>query len=319
MPITNSEELVGTFAGERTRRGDWFIGYLREGATIVGTADQSEIQRGQCYRFFGRTVNHERFGLQFNFTGFIEQRAPGKAGIVEYLTRNCPGIGKKIAEQLFEMFGEKTVEELRTNPAGCMAAIPRLTEEVAEQAAEILRGLEKFEVSKIELMEMFGRRGFPRNAADLAIKKWGPSASRMIRRNPYLTMKLPRVGFTRADELYLDLDGNPERIKRQALCAWHALETDNEGHTWFLASTIADHLRKKIGGAVARPDKATKLAVRAGLLAVHQDDAGKVWYANRRRADNEATVAAKLLELRTTANHWPHDVDGVSEHQAGGL
>ena len=319
MSPSNSKELVGTFAGERTRRGDWFIGYLREGTTIVGTAEQAEIQKGRCYRFFGRTVKHERYGLQFNFTGFIEHRAPGKAGVVEYLTRNCPGIGPKIADQLFEKFGERAVEELRTNHAGCVDAIPKLAMDVAESAAEILKGLEKFEASKIELMEMFGRRGFPKNAADLAIKKWGPSAARLIRRNPYLTMKLPRVGFTRADELYLDLDGNPQRLKRQALCAWHALESDPEGHTWFPASKIAEHLKAKIGGAVAQPIKATKLAVRAGLLSVHQDESSRTYYANRSRADNEATVAAKLLELRTTTNQWPHNVEGVSEHQAGGL
>lgn len=320
MPATtNSTEITGQFAGEQVRREDWVIGTLADGTKIRGIAEPSSLKRGDWYKFFGEIETHPRFGDQFAFSGFIESTPADAAGIIEYLTRNCVGIGNGIARQLYDSFGAEAVERLRTNPEACVEEVPRLTLDVAAQASDTLKGIAKHESAKIELIGLFQGRYFPKNAIDQSIKRWGPSASRLIRKNPYLTMQLKGVGFTKADQLYLDLGGSKDRLKRQTLCVAHFLETDTEGHTWFPASKIVDHLRSEIGGARANATKALRLGLRAKLLATCQDEKGGVWYTAADRAAAEATITRKLVELQDAECRWPFDISGISDHQSAGL
>lgn len=315
-----TEELIGTVAGERTRRDDWVLLMLRDGSTISGIAEPGSVRAGAAYRFFGRWREHPRFGRGFEFVGHVEHREPGRAGVVEYLTRNCQGVGKALAGRVWDAYGEEAVERLRTDPEAVAAEIRTFPLHVALAAAETLKAKAATESAQIELIELFSGRGMPRSLVATLLEVYGPSAPRRVRDNPYALMQFRGVGFTRADQLYLDLGHSVGRLKRQSLCAWHALESDNEGHTWFPRAKIEEGLREKIGPRLADPARAIDLAVRAGVLATRRDHEGTAWYAPADRARAEQTVRDRLVALSMAPeNHWPRGIAGVSEHQADGV
>jgi hypothetical protein len=127
----------------------------------------------------------------------------------------------------------------------------------------------------------------------------------MIRQNPYRLMQFRGVGFKRADALYLELDGNPARLKRQGLCAWHAVASNSDGDTWFYKQQIVTALGGAISGADIRPEKAMEFCDRSGLLSVIRTDGvegdphwdGSVaWLAEGRKARNETRLASYIVE-----------------------
>ena len=58
-----------------------------------------------------------RYGLQFEMESYEEVIAPGKNGIVAYLSSGLiEGIGKKLAAQIYDKFGEDTLNILDREP-----------------------------------------------------------------------------------------------------------------------------------------------------------------------------------------------------------
>lgn len=326
MAQTATQEIVGTFVGERFRKEDWFVGSLKDGTTIVGNADRSEIRAGRTYRFFGEIVEHERFGQQFKFSGFLEEREAGEAGVVKYLSETCDGIGKVLAKRLYDRYGDETIDLLQDEWQRVQFEVPGLKADVAEAAAAALKRDAKFRRARVELIDMFAGRPFPKSLIKRLIDEYGPSAPAKVRRNPYLLMKQKRVGFGLADQLYLDLGGNPGRRKRQTLCLWDAFQRDSNGHTWFTYTQAREILNEKIGGAKADTRSAVDLGVRSKLLAIRGEEITCLWLTSADRDMDEERIVSQIRLLQTARNRWPQqfdvsteDGDGkISEHQADG-
>ena len=94
------EEISGEFVDEFVSRGEsdnrWVVGEIkkttdssqqnqRRRTTVVGNALSGELRPGLQYRFFGRFVQHERFGLQFKFSSFVVESPRDRIGTILYL------------------------------------------------------------------------------------------------------------------------------------------------------------------------------------------------------------------------------------------
>jgi exodeoxyribonuclease V alpha subunit len=336
------EELVATFRGERMRWDETVLAHIElPGAaaatsiddlfdvgpnltTIKGPAETDELQYGLAYRFYGKweTYKSKSSGVderQFHFHTFVRVQPHGRGGTIRYLM-SSPGIGQKTAEVLWEKFNGRAVEILRQTPEVAVAAVglSHFTIERATEAAEFLRDEQSMEGCTIDLLDVLSGRGFPKSVAKKAVRKWGNKAAEVIRRCPYRLMAFRGVGFLKTDAMYMDLGLPPAKIKRQAYCAWHAVASDTEGHTWYPVSVIEKGIRQKVGGTAACPPAALKLAKRGKLLATRRDSRAMLWVADARKAAAEAKlaefVAAALLERH---DEWPgsSEIDGLSEHQ----
>ena len=166
----------------------------------------------------------------------------------------------------------------------------QFTKSKAERAAEYLKQQIALEGCTIDLIDLLGGRGFPKETAKRAVKEWGNWVPKLIRKSPYVLMRFRGCGFLGCDRMYQDLGGNPARLKRQALCAWYILAqaTATSGNTWHPVAAHKEGLAKFIGGAKVRGLPAARLAKRAGLIASRKDDQGNVWLADARKARNEA-------------------------------
>lgn len=339
------EEITATIIDERFRFGEGDEPTVILDATgaaegtaapcrfaLKGKAENGDPAKHMTYRFYGRWTNYtnQRTGdteRQFHFKTFVKATPLGRAGVIKYLTA-APGIGPSIARQLWEKFESNAVKILREQPDVAAAAVERLSLAVAETAAAYLHKEKSLEDCTIATIDLLEGRGFPKSVAKKAISEFGNRAADIIRQNPYLLMRFRGCGFKRADALYLDLGLPPAKLKRQALCAWHHLARNTEGHTWHYQQVVDVGLKQSIGGAEVRVGKAVQLATRAGLLcAMWTDgvngepsiDGDCQWLAEGRKARNEWRLAEYVREAMRDTADWPEDSGEVrsqlSDHQ----
>ncbi|MBS0202301.1 MAG: AAA family ATPase [Planctomycetes bacterium] len=325
-----------------------------ETVSVKGDADPNEFVQGLGYRFWGKSEKPNEFGKQFAFKQLKRDEPHSRVAVVGYLTRFATGIGPVFASQLWDAFGTDAVRVLRTDPDRAALAIG-IPASRARDASQALNCDGQNEDLKLELVQLFDGRKFPKKLIEIVIKKWGLSAPQRIRRDPFtlLVNRLPGCGFARCDRLYVDLGLPLDRLKRQFACIWKSLKDDGDGHTWHPIDVAAKAVMQGVSGLTEGKlnwQRAVRLGVRAGWLRVRKDDAGKWWIAEAKRADNEASVAADMRRLmgssgakseelvtetlRSIGNHeepaigetntnlsccpsWPDpdDISGLTDHQ----
>lgn len=325
--MADVEELVGEFDWERNVFIDndperrTIVGLLIDGTVIKGKAKRGTLQYGLTYRFSGRWTNHPRWGRQFHFNGFTLSQPAGQRGVTLYLSR-AAGIGPAIAEAIWDAFGDESLRILRDDPERVADAIPGLSVETAQGAADRFAAESTTESTMVELVGLLAKRGFPRTLPDRCFERWGASAPDVIREDPYVLTTFHGVGFLLCDRLYLELGGDPAAINRQGMCLWHAVRSDVNGHTWHLFNTIAHYLKQSISGADLAPEEALDWAVENNLL-VTRTEAGCLWVAEARLAAHEMRIADCVRESEFETPIWPSiqwsddEDDGLpTRHQA---
>ena len=293
---------------------------VKPAVTVKAECPPDELVQGLSYRFYGSWTTHDKYGKQFAARTYIRCQPHGKGGVIRYLQTTCAGcgLGRVTAEKLWEKFQGDAVRILREDPGVAVAAVgmPHFTEEKATAAAAVLKEESALEAVSIDLIDLLGGRGFPRDTAKKCVQEWGNRGALLVRKNPYLLMRFRGCGFALTDKLYLEQGGNPAALKRQALCAWYALARDTEGHTWYRPEFVQMGLAGRIAGAQVRPLDAMKLAKRAGIMATIQDAMGQVWVAEGKKARNERTVAEAVEVMLAAKCRWPETAGlDCTEHQ----
>ncbi len=291
------------------------------GVIVKSDCPEGELVGGLSYRFYGHWVEHDRHGRQFVAKTFVRVQPHGKAGVIRYITTTCAGygVGHATAQKLWDKFQGDAVRILRESPEVAAAAVgmQHFTDAKAAAASEVLKEESAIESTHIDLIDLLGGKGFPRDTAKKAVAEWGNRAAILIRKNPYLLMRFRGCGFLRTDQLYLDQGGRPAALKRQALAAWYAVARDTEGHTWHRPEVVEGGIRGRVAGADVKPVAAMLLAKRAKMLSVMRNGDGIPWLAESRKADNERTIAEHVRAMLEAPVQWP-EVDrlDISEHQA---
>lgn len=341
--MARQREIKFVFRGERIvfQNGDGsprviiadaeLVGGDDDGARIAlkGEAEDGELREGLTYRGFGYTkpYRNKRTGIteeQFCFDSFVLETPANEESIVAYL-QQCKGIGPFTARTMFDKWGSDAVRMLRESPQDVSSAIPRLKIDRAIEASEFLQKFERIERTKMDLLGLLHGRGFPKKTVDKIVTQYGPRAAELIRRNPYRLMEFNGCGFLKADKLYLELGPKPPiqamkhaaKMKRQALCVWHAIASNGSGDTWHHQNVAKRSLEKNIAGTEVKFERALKLAVRSGML-VERFEMGSRWLAETQKANAEERVARYVTEARqeihasgdATECLWP-DVDSL--------
>src|SRR5699024_3181346 len=70
------------------------------------------------YRFEGKLVMHEKFGLQFRANNYKQVLPHEEGSLTKYLSSNkFPGIGKKAATTIIDELGLNALDVLKESPA----------------------------------------------------------------------------------------------------------------------------------------------------------------------------------------------------------
>lgn len=179
------------------------------------------------YRLNGHWAKHPRHGLQFEVEGYEEVISHTKEGIIGYLASGqIKGVGRKIAELIYDTFGQDTLEILDREPEKLMA----------------VRGISKKRLQKIcdsylatrgarDVIAFLSPHGVTANRAIKIYREYGKDTMDIIRNHPYRLVEMAGIAFKTADKLAMSLGlpaVSPERVDEALMYA--IAEAEVEGH-----------------------------------------------------------------------------------------
>ncbi|MDY5444717.1 MAG: ATP-dependent RecD-like DNA helicase, partial [Lactobacillus amylovorus] len=86
--------------------------YSRDEIKVTGNF--GDIQISASYRFEGKLVMHEKFGLQFRATSYKQVLPHEEGSLTKYLSSDkFPGIGKKAANTIIDELGLNALDILK--------------------------------------------------------------------------------------------------------------------------------------------------------------------------------------------------------------
>ena len=95
--------------------------------TITFTGYFFDLNEDDTFIFYGESVNHPRYGFQFQVTNYEKVKPTDKDGIAEFLTSDLfPGIGEKLAKSIVDVLGVDALDRILKEPE-CLNLVPRLT------------------------------------------------------------------------------------------------------------------------------------------------------------------------------------------------
>lgn len=179
------------------------------------------------YRLNGHWTKHPRHGLQFEVEGYEEVISHTKEGIIGYLASGqIKGVGRKIAELIYDTFGQDTLEILDREPEKLMS----------------VRGISKKRLQKIcdsylatrgarDVIAFLSPHGVTANRAIKIYREYGKDTMDIIRNHPYRLVEMAGIAFKTADKLAMSLGlpaVSPERVDEALMYA--IAEAEMEGH-----------------------------------------------------------------------------------------
>ncbi|MGL5540594.1 MAG: AAA family ATPase, partial [Erysipelotrichaceae bacterium] len=207
---------------------------------ITMTGSIAHLKKDVSYRFSGKVVQHERYGIQFQVESAEVLIEDLSGYLVTYFSsENFKGIGKKTAMMMVEALGEDAVHRLRENPA-LLEELPFLNE---KKRLAIMEGLQKDELD--DTQAFLTSLGLNWRICTIIKMNYPTNTIPLIKENPYrMVPEVSGIGFATADKIGQKLhfqEDHPFRLYAMV----YALFSDacfQSGHTYFERSFVEQTL-----------------------------------------------------------------------------
>ncbi|MFC6255320.1 ATP-dependent RecD-like DNA helicase [Secundilactobacillus hailunensis] len=182
------------------------------GDEIVVTGNFADVAEEMPYRFFGKLVEHPKYGQQFQADNYQNEAPTTKEGIVQYLSGDdFPGLGKKTAEKIVALLGLTAIDQINQDPS--VLDPLNLKTEVKQTLIDNLTSNNGVEQIIIGL----NGYGFGSRLASVIFERYKEKTLQVIQENPYqLVEDINGVSFKRADQIADQLGigtQSPQRIQ----------------------------------------------------------------------------------------------------------
>ncbi|MBQ8299855.1 MAG: ATP-dependent RecD-like DNA helicase [Clostridia bacterium] len=179
------------------------------------------------YDMQGRWSKNARFGIQFEVENYSEVIIPTKEGVIGYLSSGqIKGIGPKIAERIYDEFGDLALEVLDKEPQKLLS-ISGITESKLKKICDsylMNRGAR-------DVIAFLSPYGITANKAVRFYKEYGKKAIETVKNHPYKLCEISGIGFLSADKIALSMGTNPLDPRRVDEGLLYTLaEAEGRGH-----------------------------------------------------------------------------------------
>ena len=221
---TNSEELTPFLDKIIT-----FTGYFHELNDI------------DTYLFFGKMVEHPKYGTQFNVTSYERCKPEEKDAIVEFLTSGLfKGIGEKKAKSIVDVLGKDTLSIILEHPDN-LILIPGITKKNIDTLHNKLKEYE----SSYETVLYLSNLGFSTKDSMLVYNYYKDRVKEIIHDDIYqLEYSIYELSFKKIDSIALKngvLKDSFIRIKAAILYIMEEV-SNAYGHSYFFYDEIFGYL-----------------------------------------------------------------------------
>lgn len=220
----------GAFTKSICHKKGFFIGLIG-GVTCLGNIP--EPKRGARYELKGEFKHSIRYNeWQFCFQSF-QEFCDERTGLMEYLIREAPGVGPKVAAQLTAKFPERLLQVLAREPGKLDGFSFSLKQR------EALSLWAQGQLANAEIKEKLYGIGLLPAQVRRILEKYGGNAEHKIRQDCFALTEIHGFGFITVSKI-ADLvgvpDHDPGRLRAGLLYAFEKL-TD-QGHTCISAKEL---------------------------------------------------------------------------------
>jgi len=175
--------------------------YLSKTITITGYF--ADINENENYILEGETVNHPKYGFQFNVLESSKIKPEDKDGIVEFLSSGLfKGVGEKLALKIVDTLGDDALTLILEDMNNLMR-VPKIS---YKKALAIYETLCKYDESH-KIIVYLNEIGFSNKEALLIYNVYKDNTLRIIENNIYrLLDDIKELSFSKIDKIGLSLN-----------------------------------------------------------------------------------------------------------------
>lgn len=217
--------------------------------TVTFTGYFHEINESDIYLLNGEFVNHYKYGEQFNVSNYERLKPEEKDSIVEFLTSGLfKGIGKKKAEKIVSVLGDKTLDIILEQPDNLLL-IPTITKKNVDILHTTLLEYESSYTTILELTDL----GFNTKDSMIIYNKYKQKTMDIIDKNLYtIYFDIKDISFKNIDRIALSNDYDKMDSRRISACIYYVFEelTNTIGNSYYNINDIYNYTNKVIGSSV---------------------------------------------------------------------
>lgn len=213
---------------------------------ITFTGYFHELNDMDTYLFYGKLVNHQKYGEQFQVDSYERCKPEEKNSIIEFLTSGLfKGIGEKKAKAIVDVLGKDTLKVILENPDN-LILIPGVTKKNIET---LHNKLQEYEAS-YETILYLGELGFSTKDAMIVYNFYKNKTKQVIEENIYKLVKdIYNLNFKKID--FIALKNGIEKdsmIRVEASLIYIMNEvSDAYGHSYYYKEELSSLLPRVIG------------------------------------------------------------------------
>lgn len=179
------------------------------------------------YEMRGHWSKNPKHGIQFEVEGYDEVIIPTREGIIAYLSSGqIKGIGPKMAERIYDAFGNMALEVLDKEPEKLLT----------------ISGISPGKLKKIcdsylanrgarDVVAFLSPHGITPNRAVKLYKEYGDETMQIVKNHPYKLCKIAGIGFKTTDKIAMSMGFDrlsPERVDEGIL--YTLTDAEGRGH-----------------------------------------------------------------------------------------
>lgn len=213
---------------------------------ITFTGYFHELNDMDTYLFYGKLVNHQKYGEQFQVDSYERCKPEEKNSIIEFLTSGLfKGIGEKKAKAIVDVLGKDTLKVILENPDN-LILIPGVTKKNIET---LHNKLQEYEAS-YETILYLGGLGFSTKDAMIVYNFYKNKTKQVVEENIYkLVQDIYNLNFKKID--FIALKNGIEKdsmIRVEASLIYIMNEvSDAYGHSYYYKEELSSLLPRVIG------------------------------------------------------------------------
>lgn len=232
------ERLVYPQSVRTIRPGSYMVAIYRPCDKLKDSAGNtvSQIKAvGYClptasnlrYNMEGHWSKNAKHGLQFEVETYEEVIVPTREGVIAYLSSGqIKGIGPKIAERIYDAFGDMTLEVLDKEP-------DRLLSVSGISQAKLKKICDSYIANRgaRDVVAFLAPHGITPNRAVKLFREYGAETINIVKNHPYRLCEMAGIGFHTADKIAAEMGFDALSTERvDAGLLFTLTEAEGRGH-----------------------------------------------------------------------------------------
>lgn len=242
------------------------------GRTITFTGYFHELNNIDTYQLYGKLVNHEKYGEQFQVESYERCKPEEKDSIVEFLTSGLfKGIGEKKAKAIVDVLGKDTLKIILETPDN-LILIPGITKKNADMLHDKLKEYEASYDTILYLTEM----GFSTKDSMIIYNYYQKKTKSVIEEDIYqLILDIHDLTFKKIDMIAINAGiKKDQKIRVKAAILYIMEEVSNTyGHSYYYFEELVNLLPRVLGISISEDNVITYLnELETDLMIVVKED-----------------------------------------------